>query len=99
MHAICAISDSGTISEESSMLKFPAVTIRNSLERPEAMDYGSIILTGLKADVVFNSIKIAVEETKNFKQCPEYETDNTSYRVLKIIMGLSGLKNRWMGIK
>ncbi|MBI9032094.1 UDP-N-acetyl glucosamine 2-epimerase [bacterium] len=98
MHAICAISDSGTISEESSMLKFPAVTIRNSLERPEAMDYGSIILTGLKSDVVLNSIKIAVEENMKFKQCPEYETDNTSYRVLKIIMGLSGLKNRWLGI-
>lgn len=99
MHAICAISDSGTISEESSMLKFPAVTIRNSLERPEAMDYGSIILTGLKAHVVLDSIKIAIEETMNFKQCPEYETDNTSFRVLKIILGLSGLKNRWMGIK
>jgi UDP-N-acetylglucosamine 2-epimerase (non-hydrolysing) len=98
MHAICAISDSGTISEESSMLKFPAVTIRNSLERPEAMDYGSIILTGLKANIVLNAIKLAVEEPINFKKCPEYEVDNTSYRVLKIIMGLSGLKNRWMGI-
>lgn len=99
MHAICAISDSGTISEESSMLNFPAVTIRNSLERPEAMDYGSIILTGLKANVVLNAIKIVVEEPLNFKKCPEYEVDNTSYRVLKIIMGLSGLKNRWMGIE
>ncbi len=98
MHAICAISDSGTISEESSMLKFPAVTIRNSLERPEAMDYGSIILTGLKANIVLDSIKIAVDEEMNIKQCPEYETDNTSYRVLKIIIGLSGLKNNWIGI-
>jgi len=98
MHAICAISDSGTISEESSMLKFPAVTIRNSLERPEAMDYGSIILTGIKANIVLNTIKIAVEEPMDFKKCPEYEVDNTSYRVLKIIMGLSGLKNRWLGI-
>lgn len=98
MHAICAISDSGTISEESSMLMFPAVTIRNSLERPEAMDYGSIILTGLKANVVLDAIKMVIEESVDFKQCPEYETDNTSYRVLKIIIGLSGLKNRWMGI-
>ncbi len=98
MHAICAISDSGTISEESSMLKFPAVTIRNSLERPEAMDYGSIILTGLKADIVLNAIKIAVEEPIDFKKCPEYEVDNTSYRVLKIITGLSGLRNRWIGL-
>lgn len=98
MHAICAISDSGTISEESSMLKFPAVTIRNSLERPEAMDYGSIILTGLKSNVVLSSIKLAVDESLNFKKCPEYEVDNTTYRVLKIIMGLSGLKNRWIGI-
>lgn len=98
MHSICAISDSGTISEESSMLNFPAVTIRNSLERPEAMDYGSIILTGLKSDIVLNSIKIAVEEPTDFKQCPEYQIDNTSYRALKIILGLSGLKNQWIGI-
>ena len=97
-HSICAISDSGTISEESSMLQFPAVTIRKSLERPEAMDYGSIIIAGLDANIVLNSVKIAVEEKQLFNQCPEYQTNNTSYRVLKIIMGLSGLKNEWMGI-
>ena len=47
MNAFCAISDSGTISEESSILSFPAITVRNAMERPEAMDTGNIILTGL----------------------------------------------------
>ena len=96
--AICAISDSGTISEESSMLSFPAISIRNSMERPEAMDYGSIILTGLNSNIVLNSIKIAVEENRNYRKCPEYAITNTALRVLKIIIGLSGLKDRWIGI-
>ena len=96
--AICSISDSGTISEESSMLRFPAVSIRNSMERPEAMDFGSIILTGLNVNIVLNSVKLVTEENPNFKKCPEYEVDNTSFRVLKIIMGLSSLKDKWMGI-
>jgi UDP-N-acetylglucosamine 2-epimerase (non-hydrolysing) len=96
--SLCAISDSGTISEESSMLGFAAVSIRNSMERPEAMDYGTIILTGLKSSIVLNSVKIAIEENRNFKISPEYEVSNTALRVLKLIVGLSGLKNIWEGV-
>ena len=52
MNALCTISDSGTISEESAILNFPAISLRNSMERPEAQDAGTIILTGFDPDVV-----------------------------------------------
>ena len=103
MNAKCAISDSGTISEESSMLNFPAVTIRQALERPEAMDAGTIILTGLNPDIVMDSIKLVIDEfaaTGGYKQiCPEYQVANTSWRVLKLILGTTKLSNRWRGIE
>jgi len=103
MNTKCAISDSGTISEESSILNFPAVTIRQALERPEAMDAGTIILTGLNSDVVIDSIKLAIEEfesTGGYKQtCPEYQVKNTSWRVMKLILGTAKLSNRWRGIE
>ena len=62
LNARCAISDSGTISEESSMLNFPAVTIRQALERPEAMDAGTIILTGLDPEIVLDSVRLVIDE-------------------------------------
>jgi len=101
MHAKCAISDSGTISEESAMLNFPAITIRNSMERPEAIDSGSIIITGLEPDIVLDSVNLVIEEKNetNYHEIPfEYEIDNTSWRVLKVILGTAKLSNRWNGI-
>ena len=98
MNAFCAVSDSGTISEESAILDFPAVTIRKSLERPEAMDAGSIVLTGLDADVLVSSIKIATQERTSFpnREIPdEYKVENTSLRVLKLIVGTAKLAHRW----
>ena len=62
MQAKCVISDSGTICEESSILNFPAVTIREALERPEAMDAGTIILTGLDPDIVLDSVRLVIHE-------------------------------------
>lgn len=104
LNAKCAISDSGTISEESSILNFPAVTIRQALERPEAMDAGTIILTGLDPQTVLDSIGLVLDE---FEQnggkyeaiCPEYRVSNTSWRVLKLILGTAKLANRWEGIE
>jgi UDP-N-acetylglucosamine 2-epimerase (non-hydrolysing) len=102
MNAKCAISDSGTISEESAILNFPAVTIRNSMERPEAIDAGTIIITGLTPEVVSNSIKLVIDEfeqNKRYKQiCSEYKIENTSWRVLKTIIGTAKLSNKWWGI-
>ncbi|MDY7394092.1 UDP-N-acetylglucosamine 2-epimerase (non-hydrolyzing) [Aureibaculum sp. 2210JD6-5] len=99
--SLCAISDSGTISEESAMLSFPAISLRQSMERPEAQDTGTIILTGFNPDVILNSIETVIKEQQigSYKEIPqEYQILNTSWRVLKLIMGNAGLSNRWWGI-
>jgi len=102
MHALCTISDSGTISEESAILSFPAISLRQSMERPEAQDAGTIILTGFDTNVVLRSVHIVIEEQKKrtFKsQVPfEYQIENTSWRVLKLIIGNAKLSNKWFGI-
>jgi UDP-N-acetylglucosamine 2-epimerase (non-hydrolysing) len=102
MNAKCAISDSGTISEESAILNFPAITIRNSMERPEAIDAGTIIITGLEPKVVLDSVHLVVDEfgkkEKYSQICPEYKIENTSWRVLKTIIGTTKLSNIWWGI-
>lgn len=102
MNALCTLSDSGTISEESAILDFPAVSIRQSMERPEAQDSGTIILTGFDPEVVMASIELAISEhdqkiPKNIP--PEYQVPDTSWRVLKLIQGLSSLSNKWNGIE
>jgi len=101
MNAICTISDSGTISEESAILDFPAISIRNSMERPEAQDAGTIFLTGIDPGIVLESIKQTILEHNNkiLKQIPpEYQIPDTSWRVLKLIQGLTSLSNMWQGI-
>ena len=98
MDSFCAISDSGTISEESSMLAFPAVTLRQSIERPEALDTGSIILSGLDKDVLLQAIEIVTEKSNIVvaDEIPqEYQINNTSLRVLKLIQGTAKLTNHW----
>ena len=100
-HALCTISDSGTISEESSILNFPAISLRQSMERPEAQDTGSIILTGFSKDVVLHAIETVINEfeTKKASNIPaDYQIDNTSWRVLKLILGNAKLSNKWWGI-
>ncbi|WP_299873337.1 non-hydrolyzing UDP-N-acetylglucosamine 2-epimerase [uncultured Cocleimonas sp.] len=100
--SFCAISDSGTISEESSMLDFPAVTLRQSIERPEALDTGSIILSGLDKDVLLQAVEIVTQEGKLYpiKETPvEYQINNTSLRVLKLIQGTAKLTNRWRNLE
>jgi UDP-N-acetylglucosamine 2-epimerase (non-hydrolysing) len=100
MNAKCTISDSGTISEESSMLSFPAISLRQSMERPEAQDAGTIILTGFDPDVVLDSIDFEIQSADKKKPFPNnYNVDNTSERVLKLILGITKLSNKWYGIK
>ena len=99
MEALCVVSDSGTISEESSILKFPAITLRNSMERPEAIDAGTIILSGFDPEVVLDSINLAITEGAQYsKICPEYQVENTAMRVLKLVMGTAKLHKQWSGL-
>ncbi len=101
MNALCAISDSGTISEESAILSFPAISLRQSMERPEAQDAGTIVLTGFDPEVVSASVRTVVEEHKagKYENIPsDYEITNTSWRVLKLILGNAKLSNKWWGI-
>ena len=106
MKAFCAISDSGTIAEESSMLGFPAITPRDAIERPEGLDVGCIIATGLDQDTIVNSVNAV---TRMFADrvaagaphpIPEdYCVTNTSERVVALILGTAKLSNAWDGIR
>lgn len=89
-NAICVLSDSGTITEESSILSFPAVMIRNSHERPEGMDEGTVIMSGLKPENVFQAVKVTTDNFKGHnypnKVVPDYDVDNVSKKVVNIIL-------------
>jgi UDP-N-acetylglucosamine 2-epimerase (non-hydrolysing) len=101
-HAKCTISDSGTISEESSILSFPAISLRQSMERPEAQDAGTIILTGFEPQVVLDSVRLVIEEHEKGRYtniAQDYLITNTSWRTLKLIMGNTSLSNLWDGIR
>ncbi len=99
--SFCTLSDSGTISEESAILGFPAVTLRTAMERPEAMDSGHIVLTGLEPDTILRAIRFVAANRDADRQQPiadEYEIRNTSTRVLKLILGTARLSHAWDGI-
>jgi UDP-N-acetylglucosamine 2-epimerase len=99
--AHCTLSDSGTISEESAILGFPAVTVRNAIERPEAMDSGHIVLTGLSPDVILSAVRMVVankQATREHQIPVEYSVSNTSFRVVKLILGTAKLGHLWDGI-
>ena len=85
----CVISDSGTITEESSILEFPAIMIRQSHERPEGMDKGTLIMSGLEKNRILESIHVVVQQHED-KIVPEivddYNVDNVSSKVVKIIL-------------
>ncbi len=101
-HAFCVLSDSGTITEESAVLDFPAVTIRRSLERPEGLDTGSIILTGLDADIIVQAVEMVTEDREKGLVPPvpqDYQVDNVSQRVVNLVMGTARLSNDWDGVR
>lgn len=98
MNAACVISDSGTITEESSILGFPAVTIRQAHERPEGMDEGTLIMCGLQAETVLNSVKVVMNQFKEsplrFRTVADYDIANVSQKVLRIILSYTDYVNR-----
>lgn len=101
MQAACVLSDSGTISEESSILGFPAITLRDSIERPEALDSGSIIMTGLRAMDVVSAIALQrrPDELKSQSVPQGYEVSDTSARVVKFLVSTVGRHAQWSGLR
>ncbi|MBX4210743.1 UDP-N-acetylglucosamine 2-epimerase (non-hydrolyzing) [Candidatus Parcubacteria bacterium] len=97
-NALCVISDSGTIQEESSILGFPAVQVRTSSERPEAFDEGTLILAGRDTDAVLQAIEVTVKQHQageKFNIPRVYQDANVSSKVLRLILGYSRIvKNK-----
>lgn len=95
VNACCVLSDSGTISEEATILNFPAVSIRTSSERPEALDAGSIVLGGIDADNMMSAIEIAVKtfSKNNENQVKDYCDLNVSDKVIRIIQSYTDIVN------
>ena len=97
VNAKCVLSDSGTITEEASLLEFPAITIRQSHERPEGMDSGVVIMSGLNSDRVLQAIEIVTkqfEATRFPPKVADYEGLDISKKVLKIVVSYVDYVNR-----
>lgn len=96
-HAFCVVSDSGTVPEESAYFHFPAVSIRTSTERPEAMDKGGFIIGSISTEQVLQSVDMAVEMHRNGDDAcnvPAYIDENVSTKVIKLIQSYTGIINR-----
>lgn len=96
-NAFCVVSDSGTIPEESSYFKFPAVSIRTSTERPEAMDKGVFVIGSISSDYVLQAVDLAVAMHANGDEgltVPAYSDENVSVKVVKIIQSYVSIINK-----
>lgn len=96
-NAFCVLSDSGTLSEESAMLKFNGVLIRTSTERPEALDAGSVIIGGITTESIEQAIEVSTSMEKNnepFVLANDYQDLNVSIKVVKIIQSYTDIVNR-----
>ena len=98
MESLCVISDSGTLTEEASLLNLPAITIRNTHERPEGMDAGVLIMAGLKKDKVLEAIQIVVTQHSREEpatlQVSDYENSAVSKQVLRIVESYTDYVNQ-----
>jgi UDP-N-acetylglucosamine 2-epimerase (non-hydrolysing) len=98
MHALCVLSDSGTITEEASILNFPAVTLRQAHERPEGMDDGVLVMCGLEPDAVRQAVQVVTmqfdEMERAFRLVGDYAADNVSKKVVRIILSYTDYVNR-----
>lgn len=101
-NSFCVLSDSGTITEEASILKFPAVTLRQAHERPEGMDEGTLIMTEINSDSIINAVNIVTNQAKEgfeLKTVLDYESKNVSQKVVRIIVSYIEYVNRTVWFK
>ena len=96
LNAFVTLSDSGTISEESAMMNFPAVSVRTTTERPEAIDSGVITIGNIDSDSLLQATEMATKlfDSKNQEMPTEYKSLNVSEKVVKIIQGYTPIVNR-----
>jgi UDP-N-acetylglucosamine 2-epimerase (non-hydrolysing) len=95
--AFCTLSDSGTIAEEASILGFPAVTVREAHERPEGMDEGAVLMTGLRKERILQAVEMTVRQFETLGPCRipvDYNVDQVSWTVAKVILGYADYVNR-----
>jgi UDP-N-acetylglucosamine 2-epimerase (non-hydrolysing) len=97
MEALCVVSDSGTITEEASLLNLPAITIRNAHERPEGMDVGTLIMSGLKKERVLDAVRVIIaQHDKNkrvMKPVADYEAGAVSKQLLRVVLSYTDYVN------
>jgi UDP-N-acetylglucosamine 2-epimerase (non-hydrolysing) len=93
------LSDSGTIAEESIMLNFPAITIRDSMERPEALEAGSLVMCGLEADRVLEAIDLVENSAKPQPTPHEYAFPDVSMRIVNFLISTAHKNEFWNGIR
>ena len=96
-NAFCVVSDSGTVPEESAFFGFPAVSVRTSTERPEAMDKGVFTIGSITSEQVLQAVNMAVEMHQNRDDAcpvPSYVDENVSVKVVKLIQSYTGIVNK-----
>ena len=100
MNSICVISDSGTLTEETDILRFKGIMLRTSTEKPEGIEAGTITIGNIKWDIMKDVVKLVVGSTMNDKNfIPDYTCDNVSEKVCKIIIGYTGIVNKFIWMK
>jgi len=103
MHAFCILSDSGTITEEASLLNLPAVTIRNTHERPEGMDVGTLIMSGLKRERVLDAVHLvtsqSLENARPVLSVADYENPHVSRQIVRVVLSYVDYINRTVWFK
>lgn len=92
--AFCTLSDSGTITEESSILNFPAIMIRQAHERPEGMDRASVVMTDLYAESVIRAVDLVIFQNTHMQSIPDYDATDVSKKVVRIIYSYTDYVNR-----
>jgi UDP-N-acetylglucosamine 2-epimerase (non-hydrolysing) len=99
LNAHVVLSDSGSISEESALLGFKAITLRDSLERPEALESGSILMSGLDSRRVVSAIEFVQESKLNPVIPADYLISNTSARVMNFMLSTYHVRDFWLGLR